>query len=70
MGGGVRLTHIRQEVAPPCTLEVRGGGGVRGRRAQGGGVRGGGYGGMCVQRVGGAHTRRCIHKVVHTQGGL
>ena len=25
---------------------------------------------MCVERVGDAQTRRCIHKAVHTQGSL
>ena len=25
---------------------------------------------MCSARVGGVHTRRCIHKAVHTQGSL
>ena len=25
---------------------------------------------MCVGRVGSGHTRRCIHKAMHTQGGL
>ena len=43
--------------SPPPPVPWRYGGGLRG-----GGMGGGGFGG--------SHTRRCIHKAVHTKGGL
>ena len=51
---------------PPRTSEVRGGG----CGGEGGGVRGALRGGLAVHTQGGAHRGRCIHKAVHTKGGL
>ena len=68
------VSYIARSRPPPPTPWrcVWGGGGELGGEVcvGGGGVFGAPRPAMCVGRVGGAHTRRCIHKAVHTQGGL
>ena len=58
-----------------CALGALGALGAEGRggvEKVGGGVGGGwgGLGGRIIHTEGGAHTRRVIHKAMHTQGGL
>ena len=53
---GLALTRRTGGLALTRRTRGEGGGANEARSGEGG--------------VGGAHTRRCIHKAVHTQGGL
>ena len=79
-----QLIYGTKSPPSPPTSEVRGGGtgggvggevrgGYGGTEEVGGGVREGGTAGMNGGEYGGfdgAHIGRCIHKAVHTKGGL